>query len=87
MTQQDQRGVSTLQSAVTAVTNGSVRPTLAVSPGPGQNGPYNQQSGSFGGNSSLGDLKQRGGPVEFNHAISYVNKIKVQLPSLPGNPH
>ncbi|KAK5207302.1 Transcriptional regulatory protein sin3 [Exophiala xenobiotica] len=83
MTQQDQRGVSTLQSAVTAVTNGSARPTLAVSPGPGQNGPYNQQSGSFGGNSSLGDLKQRGGPVEFNHAISYVNKIKNRFAQQP----
>lgn len=77
LSQQDQRGVSTLQSAVTAVTNGSARPSLAVSPGPGQTGSYNQQSGSFGGNASLADVKQRGGPVEFNHAISYVNKIKV----------
>ncbi|KAL6243476.1 Transcriptional regulatory protein sin3 [Rhinocladiella similis] len=83
LSQQDQRGVSTLQSAVTAVTNGSARPSLAVSPGPGQTGSYNQQSGSFGGNASLADVKQRGGPVEFNHAISYVNKIKNRFAQQP----
>lgn len=76
MSQQEQRNVSTLQSAVTAVTNGATRPALAVSPGPGQAGAYPQQSGPFGGNAAMSELK-RGGPVEFNHAISYVNKIKV----------
>lgn len=76
MTQQEQRNVSTLQSAVTAVTNGITRPALAGSPGPGQQGQFPQQAGTFGGNAALGELK-RGGPVEFNHAISYVNKIKV----------
>ncbi|KIV86574.1 hypothetical protein PV11_02175 [Exophiala sideris] len=80
--QQDQRGVSTLQNAVTAVTNGATRPALAVSPGSGQNGSYTQQGGSFAGNSSLGELK-RGGPVEFNHAISYVNKIKNRFAQQP----
>lgn len=76
ITQQEQRGVSTLQNAVTAVTNGATRPALAVSPGPGQPGTYPQQGGAYGGNAAIGELK-RGGPVEFNHAISYVNKIKV----------
>ena len=76
MNQQEQRGVSQLTSAVTAVTNGVTRSALAVSPGPGQPGTYAQQTGVFGGSSTLGELK-RGGPVEFNHAISYVNKIKV----------
>jgi paired amphipathic helix protein Sin3a len=80
MSQQEQRNVSTLQNAVTAVTNGVTRPALAVSPGPGQAASYNQQAGSFGANAALGDLK-RGGPVEFNHAISYVNKIKVTASS------
>ena len=81
---QEQRGVSTLQSAVTAVTNGTSRSALAVSPGPGQGGTYPQQAGGFGGNSGAGELK-RGGPVEFNHAISYVNKIKVCV--LPADEH
>jgi paired amphipathic helix protein Sin3a len=76
---QEQRGVSTLQSAATAVTNGTSRPPLAVSPGPGQGGAFAQQAG-FGGNNA--DLK-RGGPVEFNHAISYVNKIKVCITVSP----
>ncbi|EXJ93677.1 hypothetical protein A1O1_02069 [Capronia coronata CBS 617.96] len=83
MTQQEQRNVSTLQSAVTAVTNGITRPALAVSPGPGQQGQYSQQGGAFGGNAAaLGELK-RGGPVEFNHAISYVNKIKNRFAQQP----
>ncbi|EXJ91680.1 hypothetical protein A1O3_00230 [Capronia epimyces CBS 606.96] len=82
MTQQEQRNVSTLQSAVTAVTNGIARPALAVSPGPGQQGQYPQQGGTFGGNTALGELK-RGGPVEFNHAISYVNKIKNRFAQQP----
>lgn len=82
MTQQDQRGVSTLQSAVTAVANGMNRPALTASPGPGQTGPYSQQTGTFSANSALGELK-RGGPVEFNHAISYVNKIKVMYTTSP----
>ncbi|KAJ4669681.1 Transcriptional regulatory protein sin3 [Exophiala dermatitidis] len=82
MTQQEQRNVSTLQSAVTAVTNGMSRPALAVSPGPGQPGQYPQQAGAFGGNAALGELK-RGGPVEFNHAISYVNKIKNRFAQQP----
>jgi paired amphipathic helix protein Sin3a len=73
---QEQRGVSTLQSAVTAVTNGTTRSALAVSPGPGQGAAYPQQNNAFGGGAAGGEMK-RGGPVEFNHAISYVNKIKV----------
>ena len=70
---QEQRGVSTLQNALTAVTNGTSRPGMTASPGPGQAGAYPQQAGV---NAAMGELK-RGGPVEFNHAISYVNKIKV----------
>jgi len=79
ISQQEQRGVSQLQNAVTAVTNGATRPALAGSPGPGQPANFTAQGALFGGNSAgLNELK-RGGPVEFNHAISYVNKIKVSF--------
>jgi paired amphipathic helix protein Sin3a len=71
MHQQEQRGVSQLQNAVSAATNGTARTALA-SPGPGQAGMFSQAPGLF---SQGGDPKR--GPVEFNHAISYVNKIKV----------
>ncbi|KAJ9604571.1 Transcriptional regulatory protein sin3 [Cladophialophora chaetospira] len=78
---QEQRGVSTLQNALTAVTNGTTRSALAVSPGPGQGGAYPQQGNAFGGGAA-GEMK-RGGPVEFNHAISYVNKIKNRFAQQP----
>lgn len=60
-----------MQSAVSAASNGVARAVMAGSPTPAQQVAYAQQ-GAFG----AADLK-RGGPVEFNHAISYVNKIKV----------
>ena len=71
--QQEQRGVSQLQSAVSAATGRSILSPSGdiATPLPGQaingSGP-----GAQGG---LGAEKR--GPVEFNHAISYVNKIKV----------
>lgn len=72
LNQQEQRGVSQLQNAATAAQNGVTR-AMAGSPGPAQQNAFAQlQGGGFG----APDLK-RGGPVEFNHAISYVNKIKV----------
>lgn len=68
--QQEQRGVSQLQNAVATATGHSVqRNALTPTPGgptSGMNGTGVQQPG----------LEKRG-PVEFNHAISYVNKIKV----------
>ena len=67
--QQDQRNVSQLQSAVAAA-NGQMR-AQGSSPAPGQQGLFSSTGPLF-----AGDVK-RGGPVEFNHAISYVNKIKV----------
>lgn len=77
ISQQDQRGVSQLQNAVTAVTNGVARPALAGSPGPGQPGNFTAQGALFTANPAGFNEVKRGGPVEFNHAISYVNKIKV----------
>lgn len=64
-----QQGVSQLQSAA-AHTNGAtvkVPVGLVVPQGPGTP-------------SGVGDAKAGKGPVEFNHAISYVNKIKVSFP-------
>jgi histone deacetylase complex regulatory component SIN3 len=80
--QQEQRGVSQLQSAA-AATSGVGRPSLMqASPGTASgNGPMNSLAGVGAGvlqGPQGGDLNKRG-PVEFNHAISYVNKIKVRL--------
>jgi paired amphipathic helix protein Sin3a len=67
MHQQEQQGVSQLTTAVSVATNGINRPAQA-SPGP--QGALQQGGGLFG-------MGAQRGPVEFNHAISYVNKIKV----------
>lgn len=79
--QQDQRGVSQLQGAASAASAGLGRPSMMqVSPGQGHslNQPMNSLAGVGSGvlQGSQADLNKRG-PVEFNHAISYVNKIKV----------
>lgn len=68
--QQEQRGVSQLQSAASASATAGARAALAGSPGPGGNYPSNTMGSVFAEG-------KRSGPVEFNHAISYVNKIKV----------
>jgi paired amphipathic helix protein Sin3a len=70
--QQEQRGVSQLQNAVASATGHTV-PRNALTPTPGgqgavMNGVVPQQPGA-----------EKRGPVEFNHAISYVNKIKVSI--------
>jgi paired amphipathic helix protein Sin3a len=77
--QQEQRGVSQLQNAVSAATGRAMispsgEPVTAI-PGQVMNG--SNQAAPVAG---LGAEKR--GPVEFNHAISYVNKIKVGLPTL-----
>ena len=81
--QQDQRGVSQLQGAASAASGGLGRASLLqASPVPGQGPNLNQPMNSLAGvgsgvlQGSQVDLSKRG-PVEFNHAISYVNKIKV----------
>lgn len=75
--QQEQRGVSQLQSAVSAATNGTTGrgQMMQISPSSGQSGTLVQQVGQGLMPGQPGDMKR--GPVEFNHAISYVNKIKV----------
>lgn len=81
--QQEQRGVSNLSNAVSAVAiNGSqsrhalaqVSPSAESVPGIGQMAAGVIGSALVSGN-QLGMEKR--GPVEFNHAIGYVNKIKV----------
>lgn len=78
--QQDQRGVSQLQGAASAASAGLGRQSMMqVSPaGQALNQPMNSLAGVGSGmlQGSQADLNKRG-PVEFNHAISYVNKIKV----------
>lgn len=64
--QQQQRGSSQVPISTTPSVPG---PRNAITPTPGA------QSGANGG--SAQSLEKRG-PVEFNHAISYVNKIKVR---------
>lgn len=82
--QQDQQGVSHLSNAVSAVaTNGAQgRHALAqVSPSGGQVTQLGQAAAGLS-NASMGagtPLLEKRGPVEFNHAIGYVNKIKVSL--------
>lgn len=78
--QQEQRGVAHLHNAIQVATgepmgrqeSGMLSPMAEpASLAAGLNG---AQQGSANGD--------KRGPVEFNHAISYVNKIKVSLESL-----
>lgn len=77
--QQEQRGVSQLQNAVTAATNGSTGrgQLMQISPNSGPPATLAQQASQVLLPGQQADMKR--GPVEFNHAISYVNKIKVSL--------
>lgn len=83
----EQRGVSHLSNAVTAAaSNGSQnRPQMArASPSAEQVSGLGQMAAGINGDiGSLASGNQLGlekrGPVEFNHAIGYVNKIKVSI--------
>ncbi|KAL8688268.1 MAG: hypothetical protein Q9218_005778 [Villophora microphyllina] len=86
--QQEQRGVSNLSHAVSAVaTNGSsTRQTLVEeSPTPGPIATLNQAgTPSIGPNFNLTPTQlEKRTPVEFNHAIGYVNKIKNRFSQQP----
>ena len=75
MAQQQERGVNSLQNAVSAATGASgLRAGVSprATPLPGQQDP-NAQNEAQQGQAGM----EKRGPVEFNHAISYVNKIKV----------
>ncbi|KAF2163855.1 hypothetical protein M409DRAFT_68133 [Zasmidium cellare ATCC 36951] len=76
--QQEQRGVNSLQSAVSAAAGGTglrVGISPRATPMPGQDAAAHDAAAQVG-------LEKRG-PVEFNHAISYVNKIKNRFASHP----
>jgi paired amphipathic helix protein Sin3a len=78
--QQEQRGVSQLQNAVSVATNGTPsRQLVQGTPTPGQSIPMETSLSTPGpaGLQQNGAPEKTRGPVEFNHAISYVNKIKV----------
>ncbi|KAI9883013.1 MAG: hypothetical protein M1823_005218 [Watsoniomyces obsoletus] len=88
--QQEQRGVSQLQHAISVTTTGPpTQPTITHgSPNGGPNMTLPAASGPANGvatgalpTGSAG-LEKRG-PVEFNHAISYVNKIKNRYANQP----
>lgn len=79
--QQDHRGVAQLQGAASAA-SGMGRPGIMQASG-AQNASLTQPMNSLAGVGGMlqggqADLNKRG-PVEFNHAISYVNKIKVSF--------
>ncbi|KAM3069342.1 Transcriptional regulatory protein sin3 [Clarireedia jacksonii] len=72
--QQQQRGVSQLTSAVSATLGQGTPNAQAATPGGG--------SGNMNGAGTQPGMEKRG-PVEFNHAISYVNKIKNRFQDRP----
>ena len=87
--QQEHQGVSQLQNAISATSESSLShpanvyrsPNGASSATPGQNvAGLNAAGMGYPPGSQIGMEKR--GPVEFNHAISYVNKIKVYLTSM-----
>ncbi|KAI9866231.1 MAG: Transcriptional regulatory protein sin3, partial [Watsoniomyces obsoletus] len=70
--QQEQRGVSQLQNAVSAAAGRTI-----LSPNMGNATPaMGQALNGVAPGAQLGVGAEKRGPVEFNHAISYVNKIK-----------
>jgi paired amphipathic helix protein Sin3a len=85
MHQQEQRGVSHLQNAAAAASAGALpgRAGLLSSPGDAVTPLQAHMLNAAGVQQAMvnGGLEKRG-PVEFNHAISYVNKIKVRVRGL-----
>jgi paired amphipathic helix protein Sin3a len=78
--QQEQQGVSQLQNAVSAATGRSM---LALSGDTSTPLPVQALNGAAQVAQMGGVGAEKRGPVEFNHAISYVNKIKNRFASQP----
>ncbi|KAJ4382894.1 Transcriptional regulatory protein sin3 [Didymella sp. IMI 355093] len=78
--QQEQQGVSQLQNAVSAATGRSM---LALSGDASAALPVQALNGAAQVAQMGGVGAEKRGPVEFNHAISYVNKIKNRFASQP----
>ncbi|KAI0473978.1 hypothetical protein GGR56DRAFT_676421 [Xylariaceae sp. FL0804] len=73
--QQQQRAASHTQNNATTPSAPAGRSALTPTPGM-------PQGGSSGGSNQQSSMEKRG-PVEFNHAISYVNKIKNRFQDKP----
>ncbi|KAH9894608.1 hypothetical protein F4778DRAFT_747639 [Xylariomycetidae sp. FL2044] len=71
--QQQQRGTSQIQNATTTPNAPTTRNALTPTPVPGGGSNVSSQQASM----------EKRGPVEFNHAISYVNKIKNRYQDKP----
>ena len=87
--EQEQRGVSHLSNAVSAVaTSGASRQMVPQgSPSGSQANGLSQMTMGLSNMSSTTNVGnqlnlEKRGPVEFNHAIGYVNKIKARLASI-----
>ncbi|KAF2459835.1 hypothetical protein BDY21DRAFT_336623 [Lineolata rhizophorae] len=84
--QQEQRGVSQLQNAASVAMTGNVPRQDMLSPAGGSTTPMPAQgvngAGAMGQHAAAAGGEKRG-PVEFNHAISYVNKIKNRFAQQP----
>ncbi|EKG22077.1 Paired amphipathic helix [Macrophomina phaseolina MS6] len=85
--QQEQRGVSQLSNAVSAATGGLLNRPDLISPPGGAAGQMPAQSlngvGHLAQQAGAQAVLDKRGPVEFNHAISYVNKIKNRFATQP----
>ncbi|KAF2235014.1 hypothetical protein EV356DRAFT_500937 [Viridothelium virens] len=83
--QQEQRGVSQLQNAVTVAAGASMGgPGVQhLSPSGRAVTPQPHNINGVGPDGPPGAGLEKRGPVEFNHAISYVNKIKTRFASQP----
>ena len=84
--QQEQRGVSQLQNAVNVAVDSQAGRMSSIHPVPIEGGAGiigRQSAGLNGGPMNMPAASQPGvekrGPIEFNHAINYVNKIKVTI--------
>ncbi|KAK3044760.1 hypothetical protein LTS18_000434, partial [Coniosporium uncinatum] len=82
--QQDQRGVSQLQSAASVANGGPLSRQGLMSPSGGISSPLPSQAlNGLGLQAAAVAGMEKRGPVEFNHAISYVNKIKNRFATQP----
>ena len=81
--QQQEQGVSQLQNAVNVATNGSMQQRTLMMQNQimgGEHGMQQPGQGTPAHNGAIGSQMgaEKRAPVEFNHAITYVNKIKVR---------
>ncbi|KAL1296692.1 hypothetical protein AAFC00_000168 [Neodothiora populina] len=82
--QQEQRNVSQLQSAVSAAASDALPRQALMSPSGASPASMPGQEMAIGPDGQpLGPGMEKRGPVEFNHAISYVNKIKNRFSAQP----